>query len=79
MTYATHYVDYGPGRSIALAIVCGNYYRVVKSFVFGGGSQLMPWARIPENCTICRCSETMVEPIIEIEPCGILGTSDNIK
>lgn len=75
MKKSTHLVEYGRGRSAELAIVCGNYYRALRSFVFGGGVQLMPWKRIPENALITPCSEMLYE----IEPCGMLGTSDNIN
>lgn len=71
---STHLIDFGPGRSASLAIVCGNYYRLFKTFVFGGAKRLVEWKRMPEDVTLIPC----VSPIVESEGFGLLNTSDNL-
>jgi hypothetical protein len=72
---STHLVDYGTGKSPALAIVCGNYYRPLRKFLFGGNSKVLPWQRMPADVRLISCEV----PMIEKEGSGMLGTSDNIN
>lgn len=70
---STHLIDFGCGYSSELAIVCGNYYRGLRTFIFGGGRHLTNWRRIPTEATLIPC----VSPIVEVEGLGLLNTSDN--
>lgn len=77
-THSTHLLDFGSGYGLELAIVCGNYCRRVRDNIFGGGSYLAEWARVPHfgrNTTkLIPCTE----PIVLVEGSGMLNTSDNL-
>lgn len=70
---STHLVDFGTGKTPALAVVCGNYYKPLRKFLFSGNSKIMPWQRMPADVRLIPC----VAPMVEKEGSGILGTSDN--
>jgi hypothetical protein len=74
-THSTHLIAYEP-YGHELAIVCGNYCRRLRRFIFSGDVVLTPWERIPTHrgAKLIEC----VEPIIESEGNGMLSTSDNI-
>lgn len=70
---STHLIDYGPGYSAELAIVCGNYCRRLRRYVFGGDIEVTKWQRILPGAKLIPC----VSPMIESAGSGMLNTSDN--
>jgi len=72
--YSTHVVDYGEGKISELAIVCGNYYRPFRKFVFGGSHELLSWMCLPVGATLIPCAS----PMLERTSSGMLNTSDNL-
>lgn len=73
MLQSTHLVDFGAGKSSELAIVCGNYFRVQRSYIFSGNVSITGWMRMPANVILIPCVLEMVETKSE----GMLNTSDN--
>jgi hypothetical protein len=73
---STHLVHFGEGRGMALAIICGQYYKWLRPRVFAGGCAITRWSRIPSYVKVVgECSE----PMIEVEGSGMMNTSDNLK
>lgn len=73
ITYSTHLVDFGAGKSSELAIVCGKYCRSLRKSVFGGSIKITGWYRLPINAILIPCRSLM----IQLEGSGPLNTSDN--
>jgi hypothetical protein len=74
-THSTHMITYDNAAS-ELAIVCGNYCRRLRKFIFSGDVVLTPWERIPtfRGAELTPC----IKPIIESEGAGMLNSCDNI-
>lgn len=71
---STHLIDYGTGFTPEIGVVCGNYYRALRHYVFDGTLALTAWARIPAGAKLIPC----VSPMIESVGSGMLNTADNL-
>lgn len=63
-THSTHLADFGTDKATELVIVCGNYYRRLRSYAFSKEVKLAPWSRIREGVNLIHC----IEPIVEVAP-----------
>ena len=74
-SHSTHLLVY-PNAVAELAVICGNYVRRLRTYIFSNDVVLTGWERLRDwDIEIVPC----VEPIVESKGSGMLNTSDNIR